>query len=100
MVKENHLDFGYHWVWSYGHLILGTLFGTATGAAILLGAQNYVTLILALLTAWGITGFAVSRFVVRVNGLMEYPEGMNLGSGRIRILDIGCGSGRTSIMAG
>jgi len=94
------LDFGYSWVWTHGHLVPTALFLGTAGIALLAGAPAWVWLPLLALALWAFAGFLVSRFVFRVNAPLHLPVTSFLAGGSGTVLDLGCGSGRTSIMVG
>ena len=93
-----HLNFGYPWWISYGHLPL------VVGAVsiLLLGYRRkwskWPMLLLALLVLWSGAAFLVARFVLDINGRASLPTQNFLPSGVGRVLDIGAGTGRSSIM--
>ncbi len=92
------LDFGYPWWLSYGHLILAA----ATVAVLLLGyARKWSKgpmLLAGIVALWSTAAFLVARFVIDVNGqpLLPTQSFLHLGTGRV--LDMGAGTGRSSIM--
>jgi len=90
-------DLGYHWVWTWGHLIPAALFGAATAAMALVGAPWWAWAPLAVIATWAFAGFLVMRFGVRMNQVRKLPDTTFLASGTGRVLDVGCGSGRMSI---
>ncbi len=90
-------DLGYHWIWTWGHLIPGSLFTAATALAVLLGAPWWLWLPLALIALWAFAGFLVMRFGVRMNQIPGLPTNAFLTTDGGTVLDVGCGSGRLSI---
>jgi ubiquinone/menaquinone biosynthesis C-methylase UbiE len=92
------MDFGYPWWLSYGHVPLVAL-------AILLWLvgrarrwSRWPMVLIAVFGAWSISAFAVTRFVLNANGRPALPTEQFLTSGEGRVLDVGAGTGRSSIM--
>lgn len=92
------LDFGYPWWLSYGHLILTAILM----GVLLLGRSRkwrmWAMVPLFALALWAVAGFVVMRFVLDLNGRAAMPTENFLHSGTARVLDIGAGTGRSSIM--
>src|ERR1051326_8484145 len=92
------LDFGYPWGLSYGHLPV-----VAAALALLLLAYRRRwgkgwLFFLAGLALWSGAALWIERFVINVNGRAALPTEAFLRSGVGRVLDIGAGTGRSSIM--
>ncbi len=92
------LDFGYPWWISYGHLPI-----VASAAALLLlgywrNWSKWPMLLLGVVALWSGAALLVQRFVIDVNGLPALPTQNFLRSGVGRVLDMGAGTGRSSIM--
>lgn len=93
-----HLAFGYPWWLSYGHLpivasvLLLLLFGYWRGWS------KWPMLVLGALLLWSSAAFLVARFAVDINGRASLPTQSFLRSGTGRVLDMGAGTGRSSIM--
>lgn len=93
-----HIDFGYPWWLSYGHLPI-----MASAVSLLVVAYwrkwpRWSMLVLCLLTLWSSTAFVVQRFGFNANGVPELPTQSFLQSDTGRVLDMGAGTGRSSIM--
>jgi len=92
------LDFGYPWWLSYGHVPLVAV----TGLLLLVGVwRKWPIWTMALLVPvflWSSTAFLAARFVLNINGEAALPTQNFLKSGAGRVLDIGAGTGRSSIM--
>jgi len=93
-----HIDFGYPWFLSYGHLPV-----LAIGLALLLlgRARKWPMLLmvpLGAVTLWAVTAFFVTRFNLNVNGRLPLPTQQFLASGSGRVLDMGAGTGRSTLM--
>src|SRR5947208_226316 len=92
------IDFGYPWWLSYGHLIIIAV----AVSFILLGYARHWSkwpMLLAVAVAvWSIAAFLSARFVLDVNGRASLPTQSFLSSGAGRVLDMGAGTGRSSIM--
>jgi SAM-dependent methyltransferase len=84
-------------VWQYGHSIPTVVFGLAAAVTFNHGGPVWLTIVFAVFSAWALAGFLVTQFKIRMNALMTLPTQRYLPDGG-RILDLGCGSGRTSIM--
>jgi len=92
------IDYGYPWWLSYGHLPI-------LGAALALLAAGYwrhwprwPMLLIGLIVLWSSAAFLVERFVIDINGRATLPTEQFMASGTGRVLDIGAGTGRSSIM--
>jgi len=95
---SGQIDFGYPWWLSYGHLVL-------LGLTVCLGLLGYARrwsrvpmLLLAALAIWSTTAFLVARFALNINGRASLVTENFLASGTGRVLDLGAGTGRSSIM--
>src|SRR5579864_2279379 len=91
-------DFGYPWWLSYGQLILLV----PSVLLLLLGYwrkwSRWPMLLVGIVALWSGAALLVSRFVLDVNGLPSLPTQHFFHSGVGRVLDMGAGTGRSSIM--
>jgi len=98
MIATAHLNFGYPWWLSYGHLPLVA----GSGLLLALGFWRkwplWTIIVLSPLFLWSSTALLAARFVLNLNGEAELPTQSFLRSGVGRVLDIGAGTGRSSIM--
>ena len=95
---NGQLHFGYPWWLSYGHLVVAAF---AVPLFLLGHARRWPRgrmLVLGGLALWSSAAFVVARFVLDVNGRAALPTQDFLASGRGRVLDMGAGTGRSSIM--
>jgi ubiquinone/menaquinone biosynthesis C-methylase UbiE len=92
------IDFGYPWWLSYGHLVVAV----PAAAVLLFGyARKWSRtpmLLWSVVLLWSTTALFVARFVLNVNGRASLPTQSFIPSGRGRVLDMGAGTGRSSIM--
>jgi hypothetical protein len=92
------IDFGYPWWLSYGHLPVLA----AAVSILLLGYarkwSRWLMLFLGVVSLWSGAALLVERFVIDINGRAALPTQAFLRSGVGRVLDIGAGTGRSSIM--
>jgi SAM-dependent methyltransferase len=95
---NGQLHFGYPWWLSYGHLVVAAL----ALAVFLLGyARRWSKVpmwLSGILALWSISAFVAARFVLDINGRASLPTQRFLASGTGRVLDMGAGTGRSSIM--
>jgi ubiquinone/menaquinone biosynthesis C-methylase UbiE len=95
---DAQLAFGYPWWLSYGHLVITV----AAAFLLLLGYagkwSKWLLLLAGLVVLWSSAAFLVARFVIQVNGRAALPTQSFLRSGAGRVLDMGAGTGRSSIM--
>jgi SAM-dependent methyltransferase len=99
MISANaSLDFGYPWWLSYGHLVVLV---PAT-MMLLVGYRRkwskWAVAGLCALVFWSGAAFLVTRFGFNANGRPALPTQSFFRSGKGRVLDIGAGTGRSSIM--
>src|SRR5258706_1234535 len=97
-VSASTLDFGYPWWLSYGHaiilaralalLLIGYVRKWSKGPMIFFGA----------LALWSGAAVVLMRFGFDINGRAALPTQSFLRSGTGRVLDLGAGTGRSSIM--
>lgn len=93
-----NLNFGYPWWLSYGHLPI-------VAFALLFLLVGYfrkwskVPMVLfGCLFLWSFSAFLVARFVLDINGRGSLPTQSFLSSGKGKVLDMGAGTGRSTIM--
>jgi ubiquinone/menaquinone biosynthesis C-methylase UbiE len=93
-----HLNFGYPWWLSYGHLPIVA----CALALLLLGYtrkwSKWPMFLLGALVLWSSAAFVVERFVLDINGRASLPTQNFFRAGTGRVLDLGAGTGRSSIM--
>lgn len=93
-------DFGYSWAWQHGHAILAVVFAVITLACARLGTPDWIWIITAGLAGWAAVGYLLVMLVFRQHRVMPMPDAAFLTDGEGTVVDLGCGSGRTSIMLG
>jgi SAM-dependent methyltransferase len=96
-VSQTAIDFGYPWWLNYGHLALFGVLLASVLAARAAGASRWVTIALGVLSLWaGSVALLVHLF--GINTVPPLPTQAFLSSGSGRVLDLGAGTGRSSIM--
>jgi SAM-dependent methyltransferase len=96
-VTHTSLDFGYPWWLNYGHLALfGVLLMVFLGARAA-GASRWVMVVLGVLSLWA-GSVALLIHLYGINHVPALPTQAFLASGSGRVLDLGAGTGRSSIM--
>ena len=92
------INFGYPWWLSYGHL-------PVTAVALVLWfvgrARKWSTtpmVLIGLVLVWSVAAFLIARFGLDVNGRLPLPTPAFLTSGTGRVLDMGAGTGRSTLM--
>ncbi len=91
-------DFGYGWVWNYGHLVPVVLFGALAVVAWRRGWPRWIGAISVAVAVWGVAGFLIVQLVIRINLPLELPTEQFFTDGSGEVLDAGAGSGRSSLM--
>jgi ubiquinone/menaquinone biosynthesis C-methylase UbiE len=98
MPANASLDFGYPWWLSYGHLVAAV----PSVALLLLGYtrkwSRWPMLLLGALALWSSAAFLVVNFAFNLDARAVLPTENFLRSGAGRVLDLGAGTGRSSIM--
>src|SRR5206468_2164189 len=98
MLTNAPLDFGYPWWLNYGHLAIAV----PAVALLLVGYfrkwSNWPMLILGVAALWSSAVFLLIQFGVGINSQAPLPTQAFLRSGTGRVLDLGAGTGRSSIM--
>jgi SAM-dependent methyltransferase len=92
------IDFGYTWPWTHGHLVVVAAVVPLIWLAWSRRWHWAAKTIVVAVALWALAGFVVTQTVLRFNGLPTIPTPRYLASGSGRVLDIGAGSGRSSIM--
>ena len=91
-------DFGYTWPWTYGHLVAAA--ALAIPAWLLYNRLRWAAVLLGALALWAFAGFLIVTFAFGFNSPVKLPTPAFFASGRGEVLDIGCGSGRATVMVG
>jgi len=92
------IDYGYPWWLSYGHVPILVAALVLLLAGFLRKWRVWPMFLLGVVALWSSAAFVVDRFVIDVNGPPALPTEKFLASGTGRVLDIGAGTGRSSIM--
>jgi len=91
-------DFGYSWWLTRGHLIVFAVFALLALVAWRRQWRAWITAIVALLALWGLAGTLIVHQVLLFNKPGELPTPQFLPAGSGRVLDLGAGSGRATLM--
>ena len=92
------LDFGYPWWLSYLHLPVVACSGLVFALAYVRKWPKWTLALVGLVLLWSTAAFVAARFVLNINGRGSLPTQQFLTSGSGRVLDLGAGTGRSSIM--
>jgi SAM-dependent methyltransferase len=96
-MSQAPIDFGYPWWLNYGHLALfGVLLTIGLGMHAA-GASRRVRVVLGVLSLWA-GSVALLVYFFGINRVPPLPTQAFLSSGTGRVLDLGAGTGRSSIM--
>ena len=98
MTEPFFYDFGYAWPWTRGHLIAGLVFAAAALVLWRRGWPRWASATAAILSAWALVGALIVHHVARFNRPMLLPTEAFLRAGEGRVLDVGAGSGRSTLM--
>jgi SAM-dependent methyltransferase len=90
-------DFGYEWPWTYGHLIVAASCAGGVALAWYL-RRRALAGVAAAVVVWALAGSAIVHGALRFNMPLELPTMAFLPGGTGRVLDVGAGSGRASLM--
>ena len=93
-----HPDYGYPWWLTYGHL---ALLAALVPVWLIARARHWPRLLIisvAIVASWSAGAFLVARFALNVNGPLALPTERFLASGTGRVLDIGAGTGRSTVL--
>ncbi len=92
------IDFGYPWWLSYGHLVVLGVAGALLFLARTRRWSRLLVVLFSVLTLWSAAAFVATRFVLEPNERASLPTEAFLASGAGRVLDIGAGTGRSTLM--
>ena len=93
-----HLDYGYPWWLTYGHLVATAVTVSLWLIGRWLRWPRPLMAVITVVMLWSAAAFLVARFALNVNGAMTLPTERFVESGTGRVLDIGAGTGRSTVM--
>ena len=96
----NQYDFGYSWPWTYGHLVVAAAFVLISAIAYRLKWRRWILALAVVVTIWAVAGFLILHYRFNLSSPMEMPTASFVANVEApSVLDVGAGSGRTTIMA-
>jgi SAM-dependent methyltransferase len=95
---HSQIDFGYPWFLSYGHLAMAAIAVPLMLLAIWRKWSRPLIVIVSALALWSVSAFFAVRFGLDPNGRATLPTQSFLSSGAGNVLDMGAGTGRSSLM--
>jgi len=95
MLDLFRFDFGYGWPFTLGHALVFLVCAALTALAWKRGWPRWITAITGVLALWGLAG---AMLMFQLSLPMALPTEAFLRSGEGRVLDLGAGSGRSTMM--
>jgi SAM-dependent methyltransferase len=95
---HSHINFGYAWYLTYGHLLVTAIVLPFFWLAFARKWPKPLLAILGAVTLWSVTAFLVMQFGLNMNGRAALPTQSFLPAGSGRVLDMGAGTGRSTLM--
>lgn len=95
---HSQINFGYPWWISYSHLILALCLFTLLALAWTRRWPKFLAVILGLAAVWALSAWVMVRFGFDLNGRATLPTQAFLTSGTGKVLDMGAGTGRSTLM--
>ena len=96
--SDSKLDFGYSFLWSHGHGLLAGGLALLAFFLVAFGVTGPVIALLAILAIWAWVAYLIVRLGFRAHRPLKMPTPRFLEANEGTVVDLGCGSGRTSIM--
>ncbi|MFN7934777.1 MAG: class I SAM-dependent methyltransferase [Bryobacteraceae bacterium] len=97
MTANASLDFGYPWWLSYGHLVILIPAVAALAAGLRFRWPRWLVVLLGVTTIWSVAAMGALNYV-GINSRGALPTANFFRAGEGKVLDIGAGTGRSSIM--
>jgi SAM-dependent methyltransferase len=94
----SQVSFDYPWFLSYGHLILTALALALWTVARWRRWPRASKILIGALALWSFAAFLTARFILDFNGVPALPTQSYLASGAGLVLDMGAGTGRSTLM--
>lgn len=91
-------DFGYGWPWTWGHMLVALVFGLIALAAWRTRLPRWVVALSSLVAAWAVAGAVIVNVVFAFSLPLPLPTRSFLAGKTGRVLDLGAGSGRATLM--
>jgi len=91
-------DFDYTWTFTQVHLIVCIAFAVPALIGWFRRWPGWIPAALGLVAIWGLAGSLIVHHVIRANRPMDLPTAAFLPAGRGHVLDMGAGSGRSTLM--
>lgn len=98
MWTPSPFDFGYPWWMTWGHVVPLAVFGILALAAWQLRWRWWILAGSAVLALWALAGVVIMAQVLAVRRPLTLPTTRFLSTGTGRVLDLGAGSGRATLM--
>ena len=95
---HSNIDFGYPWPIVYGHLIVTALALPIFALALKHKWPKWLQFAVGALALWSIAAFLVVQYGLRIGKTTAMPTESFLRSGTGKVLDMGAGTGRSSLM--
>jgi len=95
---HSHIEFGYPWYLDYGHLVITAVVLPLFVLGWLRKWHRLLLIPIGAVMLWSMAGFLISRFGLDANGRMTLPTQAFLVGGSGKVLDMGAGTGRSSLM--
>ena len=90
-------EFGYSWTVAWGAAIPLVIFGALAAAGWYLRRSRWLTIAATVIAAWSLVALGVMHVVVRLNLPQSIPVDEFMSSGTGEAVDIGAGSGRSTV---
>lgn len=91
-------DFGYSWWMTWGHAVPLLLFTLLALAAWRLAWPRWIAVVSVLIACWALAGTVIMSQVLAIGQPLTLPTTRFLPAGTGRVLDLGAGSGRATLM--
>ncbi len=95
---HSHINFAYPWYLTYGHLVIAVPALALCLAGYFWKWSKVLLVPIAAIALWSSACFLLARFALDVNGRLPLPTQSFLPQGSGKVLDMGAGSGRSSLM--
>jgi SAM-dependent methyltransferase len=95
---HSQINYGYPWPYTHGHLVIALIAGALFALGWFRKWHKALLTIVAALTLWAFAAFLLVRFGFNMNGRATLPTQSFLSSGSGKVLDMGAGTGRSTLM--